>query len=509
MTASSGLSTAQIARRSVRGSFFRLVAQYGMAGLGLIKVAILARLIDSSIYGAVAIAAVYVSVLSIFRMELRAIVLNAPPDQPEYLTIQYLIELGTNAAGLLLAGVVYLLQPAICSANCWQAIFLLLIIGPFGVLQAALSTPLYLMERDLQHEVMSRLSLVGAMAGMLSAVGLALIGQPLLALIVDAGMLALIPGIGAWLMTGWRPVWRWDATSAKRIFSTGTTLWTTGLLGIITFQFDDWLVGRFRGESALGFYGEAYARAKIPLDVFGGMVAALSMPLYVQSYAAGPEVLARAYRLTTWLLARLIALSSIVMLAATEEIVMLWMSEKWLPVVPLIRLMFFFILGRPLFQNHGILMVALRRERAFRRIVLVQALILLVAGPVAVLRWGAEGVSAVVSVMMLVGLIIAEVYVARLTGVSALRIYALPVALSIVLPPLLYFAGLALHWPLLISLLLKAVVAALVAAGTTLLFERHQLLEVWALLHEHLLSGMISRSPDSQPVYDSGNRDDL
>jgi PST family polysaccharide transporter/lipopolysaccharide exporter len=357
------------------------------------------------------------------------------------------------------------------------------------VLQALFSTPVYLLERDIRHDITSVLTLVGALLGMVVSIALAYMGRPLWALIADTALLTIVPGIGAWIVTRWRPVWHWDPVAAREIWAFGTTVWSTGLLGIITFQFDDGLVGIFRGDGALGFYSQAYARAKIPLDVFGGVIAGMSLPLYSQSLAAGKAVLTRAYTQTTWILTRLIALSSIAMLAATDEIVRLWVGDDWLPMVPLIRLMSIYIVGRPLFQNHGILLLPLGKERQFRFIVFIQAAILLAAGLPAVLVWGAEGVAVVVSIMMFVGLVISEVYVTRLMGVSAVPIYALPALLTVTLTPFLYWAGELLDLPLLLALLAKTVAAGLLFGGAMLLLEREQLIEVISLLREHLFKG--------------------
>lgn len=483
----SALSSEQIARRTLRGAAMRFVAQYGSAVIGVIKVYFLFRLVSQEIVGVVAYAAVISSLLLIFRMDLRPVVIRTPGNtQPARLATQYGLELTSAITGLIIGGLAYLLLPALLSPVHWLATFLLIFLGPTGVLQALLSTPLYLLERDIRHDITSTLTVISALLGMAVSITLAYFGQPLWALIADTALLTAVPGIGAWIVTRWRPVWHWDPVVAKEIWAFGTTVWTTGLLGIITFQFDDGLVGTFRGDRALGFYSQAYLRAKIPLDVFGGVVAGMSLPLYSQSLAAGRETLRRAYAQTTWILARLIAMSSIVLLAATEEIVRLWVGDAWLPLVPLIRLMALFIVGRPLFQNHGIVLLPLGKERQFRFIVFIQAAILLAAGLPAVLIWGEEGVAVVVSIMMLVGLVISEIYVTRLIGLSALPIYALPGLLTLLLTPLLYWLGLLLGMPLLLALIAKTAAAFLLFGGAMILLEREQLIQVIGLLREHL-----------------------
>jgi hypothetical protein len=142
-------------------------------------------------------------------------------------------------------------------------------------------------------------------------------------------------------------------------------------------------------------------------------------------------------------------------------------------------------------------MLALRREKQFARIVLVQAVFLAISGWLVVGRWGAAGMSVVVSVMMLIGLAISEWYVAGLTGVNALPTYALPVATGVLLTPLLVLAGEWWGAAPLVSLMAKTAAACGVFGGLNLLLERRQLGEAAGLLVENLMPG---RQESAQPA---------
>ncbi len=469
------------------------VAQYATVAIGLGKMVILSRLVDPAIFGVVALAATYVSFLSIFRLDLRPVVVTGDTS-PARLSTQFALELASALAGALLAMLAYAVAPGLCSPACWAAIAALMAARIVGALT---STPLYLLERDLRHDVISRLTVIGAALGLLSSVTLAALRLPLAALLADAAALLIVPGLGAWLITRWRPALRWDRAVSQDIWAFGMTLWTTGLLGKIVYEFDDWLIGTFRGEAALGFYSRAYNLAKLPLDVFGGVIAAVSMPLYARSMAAGAGALAQAYRLTTWLLARVVFLTGTIMLAASDELIVLMLGRTWLPVAPLLRLMSLFVLGRPLFQNNGILLTALREEKPFRRLTLLQAVLLLVLGPPVVLRWGEAGISVVVSLMMGVGLAVSEWYTSQRVGVAGLRDYALPVLLGLTLTPALIGLGRWLEAGLIVSLLVKGLLGGSLFAAAILLLERRRVAEAVALVTANLLTPEKASGEDS------------
>lgn len=476
-------STSGLARRVLRGALYAGIAQYATLAIGIVKGMILARLIDPAIFGVVALAATLVSFFSLFRMELSHVVVSDPHGSQPRLVTQFILEVLTALSAFVLAGAVYLAAPWSCSPGCWTAIGGVLLIRLIAALS---STPQYILTRDIRQDALTRFTLAGGLAALVVAPLVALLGYPIAALLLDLGIPVVVMGAGAWLSAGWRPSRSWDSAIARDTVSFGFTLWTNGLLGKLLFDFDDWLVGVLRGHAPLGFYARAYNLAKMPMDVFAGIIGQLAPSLYSQSAAVGQAVLDRAYFLTTWLLARVVALSSIVMLGAAEELVAILLGPNWGPVVPLLRLMFVFVLARPLWQNNFQLLVVLRRERIVRRIYVVQAVIMLLLCPYAVWRWGGSGASVVVSLMMVVGLALNQWYTSRRVAAPVFRLFTLPLVLAAALTPASYGLGLLVHWAAVPALLLKSLFALALFGGATWLLERDPIRDVLALVADHL-----------------------
>lgn len=495
------LSPADIARRALHGVIYAGIAQYASLGIGVIKVAILARLIAPATFGVVALATTWVSFLSVFFVEMRAVIIADPDDNPIKFATQYAVEIVSSLSGLLLGGALYLIAPQVASPRHWAAIWFLLGVR---LLLSVTSTPFYILQRDIRQGVLMRLTLVAALISLAASTLLAYLGHPLLALLVDGAALSLVPRMGAWIVTRWRPRLAWDRETVRDSLSFGFTMWTAGVLGKITFEFDDWLVGNLRGDTALGFYSKAYSTAKMPMDVFAGVIGSLATSLYSQSNAAGRAILSRAYRLTTWLLARIIALSGAIMLAAVEEIVIILLSDIWLPVAPLFRLMILYVIGRPLWQNNAQLLEPVRLEKKMRRSVVWQAVILLILGPPLIHYWGAEGASVAVSLMMIVGLVISQRDVRHAVDVRLLPLYLLPGLLLLILAPGLYLLGQVVAMPVLVSLVVKSAIGVIVFGGTVLLFERDSLGEIYDLAVDNLLNRQAEEEAGSPPDDSTG-----
>lgn len=478
-------SSSGFIRRVFHGATFLGAAQYALFAIGIVKTYVLARLVVPEIHGAVLFAATTVSFLNIFRLELREVVISDPEGNPARLMTQYVIEVASTLLSILIGSVVYLVSPSGFSPQVWLAVVILLVSRIFTALT---STPLYILHRDLRYGVVTALTLSGAGAGLAAAIIIALAGYPLYGLLADAILPVMVTGVGSWAFAGWRPSRAWDEGVVRDVLSFGFTLWTGGLLGKITFEFDDWLVGR-RSEQELGFYGKAYSLAKMPMDVFAGVIGGIALSMYAQGAALGREVLARAYALTTWLLMRIVSWSSVVILAAAEEIVAIMLGPDWLPTVSLVRWMFVFVLGRPLFQNNAQLLVANREEKLFRRSSMVQAVVLVIAGPFLVWQWGAVGASIAVSIMMVFGVVFSHRYVSRLFATQPVQLYALPVVLTLVLSPALYLLGEVVGAGVWLSLFIKGTAATVLFGGFTYLIERRTAHEVIALVRENLFAG--------------------
>lgn len=468
-----------IINKTIRAMAAQAVGQYGAMAVGVIKGMILARLVDNEVYGVVFLAVTYVSFMNIFRMQVReAVTRDADASQTRLMTL-YVIEVVTVVPALLIALVGYLLLPGLGSEGLWLAIGVIL---ASRVVTALGSVPMYLLERDLRHRVLASLTLAGTVLALAVAVPLAWFGYPLAAILVDVTIPAAVLAVGAVWTAGWHPSRDWDADIARDSMRFSTTMWMGGLFGKITFEYDDWLVGTFRGEGALGYYGKAYQSAKLPMDVVAGVIASVSYGLYGQSRKQSMAALSEAYSQLTWLLVRVIALSSIVMLAAADEFILIYYGPDWAPVVPLLRLMFVYVMARPIWQNDAILLVSIGKESLHRWMMGLQAVVLLLIGTPAVLMYGARGASVAVSIMMLIGALGTGIAVYRSLTIRPLFIYGLPFLLMAVMTPLVYWGGLYLPLPALPMFIIKGGVTTVGFIGLIWLVERETFRDAVALV---------------------------
>ena len=490
----SNLPRPSLARLATRSALWTGLSQYFLFGLGFVKTILLFRLIDVEYFNLLAVATVWASYLTFPRLDLRVAVLSGHED-PAVLDTQFWLETLSVGLSFIVATALFLIWPGIVTQRgVWLLIYALLFVSLF---EALTSTPLYLIEKRLRQDVLGRTSIVASLVGFSVPMILAYRGAYLEALVADVVIPIFITNLSVVLFVRWRPMWRWDQHQVREQLKLGWTLLSTGLMGKIIFQFDDLLVSTLNrphpvlwlssgGQVAEGFYSRAYITGKMPMDVAGGIIGRIALSLYAEGALRGREVLVNVYRQLTWLLAWIIFASSALAFVISDEVVRLLLTDKWLPMVPLFRLMFIFVVGRPLFQNNSQVLQAIRAEKDFRRAVAWQAVFILVVCPLAVYWWGAAGASVVVSVMTVLGLVASEWYVARHLGAAVWRCYIAPVCACVITIGGAAVLANALSENIWLSLVAKGLLCIAIFGLFLLLFERQSLRENWGILRRGL-----------------------
>ncbi len=74
--------------------------------------------------------------------------------------------------------------------------------------------------------------------------------------------------VGSWLISGWKPIFKWNLRESKNLISLGGDLTVFQFLIYIKMKSDNLMIGFFAGIAALGFYERAYQILVVPLEQF-------------------------------------------------------------------------------------------------------------------------------------------------------------------------------------------------------------------------------------------------
>jgi O-antigen/teichoic acid export membrane protein len=466
-----------LAERTIRSILWAGTSQYLVFALGLVKAILLARLVGVEYFGLLAGARTWVAYLGILRLDLRPAVLRSR-DEPDVLDAQFLLETASALTGFLLFLLVTLAWPTAMSGP--VRLLGLLLLG-LSLFEAMTSTPLYVAERRLRQDLVGRLMIAAAIVGLAVPVALAMRGVMLGALIADTILPTAIVRVGLVLATRWRPGMRWRALTLRAQLRLGWTLWLAGAAGRIGFELDRWLVfnlprphpspWRATGVEATALYTRAINIGRFPMDVVAGMLGSTALSIYTEAVKESRATLVTAHRRLTWALAWAVFASATLLFLAAEEVVSV-LGPQWQPMVPLLRLLAPFVLGRPLFQNNAQLLLALGRERDFQRAALLQVIVFVALCPVTIHAFGAAGAAAALSLCSLVGLVLTQRDVARHLGLSTWRVYRWPACAAALATALVLLGWTALPGNPWLAVAVKGMACATVFGVILLRFER-------------------------------------
>jgi PST family polysaccharide transporter len=239
-------------------------ARIGLQACALISTAVVARLIPPSAYGLLAMAQVVTNFIIIFRdLGIKSAVIQRRAIDERILSSVFWVNLAISL---------------LCVVGCWlsapaaagffrepQVAPVLRVLSLAFAITGVSTVHLALLSRSLQFRTIAIAEIVGAVAGLITAVGFALAGTGVWALVASWLANSAVSTAGLILGTSWRPkaIFSWSEVRGLARFS----LNLSGFHAVNYFarNADTALVGRYFGNAALGYYQLAYTVMLLPV----------------------------------------------------------------------------------------------------------------------------------------------------------------------------------------------------------------------------------------------------
>jgi O-antigen/teichoic acid export membrane protein len=473
----------QIAERAVKSSIYLTFSSIILIFVGFFGNLILARLLIPEYFGIVALAT---SIFG-FVQRPRAFGLNLAlihkqvdeSNRDAYYSTHLIIQ---ALLSLFVIVIAFAISPLLSFKYDKTLIIVFLILATASIFDkdGLSSTPATILEKELRYSVISWANLISTIFSFGIAILLAYLGFGVWSLVVLNLVLIIVPLFIYWLFTPWKP-------NLKKIrFDRGVALWFLRKQGIflwiacisyfITLLFDDFLVGTLVGTLALGYYSVAYNISRMPLGLLSNIIQVAS-PVY-SKLQNDMDSLSKNYDLITGFILRLGFLISLVIWFCAYEAIYLFLGEKWIPAIPLVQLLIFYSLGRPLNDALGSVIIAIGKAKDYSKVNLIQGILMIILCPVAVYFLKAEGAAIVVGFLMVLGVLLLQYRINRYFRVNLASIYLSPIITLFVT----YFTMLAItrFFPsgmnMWVSLILKILIISSIFMLMIFVLERKKLL---------------------------------
>ncbi len=358
---------------------------------------VLARLLDPSDFGLIAMASVFTALMAVLiDLGIPSALIQRAKLDPEHLDTGFwmgaaigasLLVAGLLAAPLIawmfdeprLAGVVRLL-----SVN-------FVFVGLSGTATAVL-------KRGMQFKLLAirsiSASLVGGVVGITMAVmqfgAYSLVGQRLAETLTQLALL--------WIACPWRPSMRFSPGHGRDLLSFGLNVLGTRVMNFFSRRSDDFLIGFFLGSVALGYYVVAYRLIRIVLEVLTKSLSSVLLPALSRlQHDRGRlrEAYLRALRLLAMVTVPVFA--GIGVLA--PNLVIALFGDAWRPSINVTRILSVAGLLQALFFLNAPTMKAIGKPSWVMRMAVLDGITNVAAFAIAV-HWGIAAVAAAFTIRL-------------------------------------------------------------------------------------------------------------
>jgi len=322
------------AGRSVRGGIvtvgaqiLKVVAQFGVT-------IVLARLLRPEAFGLVAMVAVIVAFLELFR----DFGLSAATVQRETIThadvsALFWVNVGLGVtASLLMILLAPLLarfyrEPALVDVTLWLGV---------GFVLSGLSTQhLAIMRRQMRFTTLAMILMWSEIIGMCVAVIAAYDGADYWALVVQRLVWVLCIAVGAWVFCPWRPGRPAGLGRVRDLLRFGSHVTGSTLFGTFARNLDQVLIGWYWGATPLGLYERAYKILMVPINNLNAPLFSVAMPT-LSRLVNQPARYRRAYLSTVEKLNMVTMPCAALLIAAPALVVRVLFGEQWLAAAPIV-----------------------------------------------------------------------------------------------------------------------------------------------------------------------------
>lgn len=477
-----------LANRSVRSVAWATIANALYLGMSLVRSVLLARWLPIEIFGIYAAARAFVEITKVIPdLGMDGAFLHRAPeveDEEKAAAMHFTLKVVLTTSWIVCLAAYLFLFP-----SQFDALALTIILGTVVTSHFTQTASLLLARRIVYR----RLSLLQVTNGAITLiVGLVLgwsynqTGRSDLALWALLSSHVITAVLNVFFLYLWKPVWRprltWDSHIVRYFIGFGGRNFVGILLLQIIDRIDDLWTKFYIGDVGLGLYSRAYTFATYPRELVARPVAQVSTGTYA-ALKHDRQRLSQAFFRTNAFLVRAGFLTGGVLFLIAPEFIHLVLTDKWMPMLNVFRLMLLFTLLDPLKTSVTQVMVSMGYAERSIPARVVQLLVLITGLYIFGSSGGIEGVAIAVNVMLLVGMVMLFWQAKEYVDFSIRKLFLVPLlSLAIAIAggwvlSTVYLLDL-LNW---ISLGTKTAVFMIIYFVLLFLLERNETLQLLAI----------------------------
>jgi teichuronic acid exporter len=324
-------------RRSLRDSLrWAFLMNWGQRGIATAFTFVLAAILGPADFGLVALGLAFVALLQVaLDQGISTAIIQREDLEDEHLDSAFWLNLvwciGLAALSAAASGWWAAANDAPELRNVILALSALLPIWGLMIVQ------LSLLQRETRFKELAVAWNIGAVAGGITGLVLALMGAGVWAFVAQQLVMDAIALVVMWFVARWRPRARFSRRHARELVGFSANVFVANLGGFVSRRSDTLLMGLFFGPAAVGLYRLADRVVDLMLEFTMRPVGLISLPHFsrLQSDPEGlRDAVEKCVRVTM-----MIAVPVLLVVAATSDFVIALLGDEWLPATNVLALL--------------------------------------------------------------------------------------------------------------------------------------------------------------------------
>ena len=427
--------------QTAKGLFWVGLDNILVGGLRFCSQIVLARILLPRDFGIVSIGLLVINTLNLFSgFGIESALIQRQDNIKESASTGFII---LPMIGLVLFLMTFFLAPLVASFYRQEALLriirlfsLTFLLNSFSIIPAALLTR----EMEFRKKIVPDVGAVLAYAA--TAVFLALKFRSVYSIVYGyiAGILANL--ILVWVVSPWRPVFKFKRDLARQMISYGRFILGTAIISFALTQGDNALVGKVLNLTVLGFYALAYTISNLVATDIALVISRVMFPVFCRLQDESKK-LEQGYLITLNFTLLVVAPVAAGMIVLGNTLIKPLLGAKWLPCVLALQVLCLHGLFRSVHIISCFLIDAFGKPKINQDILLFQLLgLALIIYPLTV-KFGIVGTAIAVTLMRLLACLVTLQGCIKILNISWKTVFNsiwLPVAGSMVMFAIIFFS---------------------------------------------------------------------
>ena len=312
---------------TLKGVKWSALEKFSLQGIQFIIGLILARLLTPTDFGTVGMLAIFISISQTFVDGgfSNALIRKIDRTETDYSTAFYF----NIIVGLVCYGILFLLSPYIAKffntpilSELLKVLSISIFINSLTVVQIAK------LSVEINFKAQALATLISVILSGSIGIALAYKGYGVWALAWQTVLNTLFKSIILWYQSKWKPIIAFSMNSFKNLFSYGSKLLTSNLIGTVYEHMTTIAIGKFYTAKDLGFYSRGQQFAHLPSTAIIDVLGRVTFPILAKLQNEDDRLI-QVYRKYIQITSMIIFFLLTLLAAMAKPLIIFLLTDKW------------------------------------------------------------------------------------------------------------------------------------------------------------------------------------